>query len=985
MTAAASSITLGVLPLSLDVADQPLLTTVAGAAASRSDDNDNDNSMLLDDNDQAEEEEEEKTPSQSSQPQPPTQPLLDFTLAKCKMPPAHEFDPVQTFVAKTILEQHQLFSSSSSSCSSSSSNGGGTTAQSSDAYRGLLDLLRHRKDVTMLTYILLALRTSDHGNTLNRITSSSAGNVHARLVHQLVRFNPFFESSLNHESDHDDNYALADAHLSLLIAIVSKKTLFLIPAMTSLWKMLVALQQQQQQQQQHQPGRDDAVTTITATTTPVTITVVQEQPAAQTRRLHAALATLIRLVPKAKTELFGIILSNCPYPTRHVDQITWYYQQALHTLHYVPSMRNALLQLIIQKCLNMDVEIKITDHGQAILDDDDPNDDGGDDIFDFEVNNSDDGGRPVMGKRRRRRHKENEERIVDEMADKLDSLMLLLFEYVEQHATSASLLSSSSSTLSSSSSTQSQSSSLQELYLVFWDIFERGILCTHKSKFVQFILLHICSLDYQIYIHRNKNNSDASGGSSSSNNNNSNCHEGNEECSDDRGDDDDETMVRDFAIKLVNIIVDPYRSSVTRQAGACYLASFISRCKCIGAETVCEAVCALLRWAETYIQQASASASTSMHQDDKNNNALAALGVMTMMSTTAPDAREQCNLHALFYTICQAAFYIICFRGKEAIQFSRHYTNPKVRYDVQPRELIDIRMPRWTRLVAHATLQPLRHCLESVRLEFLHVARLFHLVEPNVLERLETMAQVMMTMNDKSNSNNNDTKQSTARTRGSSTGGRLSLQRQRKKPGTKIATAAMVEKERVSGGVGGLGKGTNPLDSFFPFDPYLLRRSHAYIEPHYNHWNGSLSAEDYDGSHDYDENDVYNEDEVEVDDDDLDVDAATVKDDDDDGDDHDDDDDTNMMSHEDGDEEETENSDVDEDVVDEFAATSISPSPRLLTQPMVSAASIASATNVSSSPLPDYMVKREELRKAWSVQHDRSSRPRSGSIENGSW
>lgn len=35
---------------------------------------------------------------------------------------------------------------------------------------------------------------------------------------------------------------------------------------------------------------------------------------------------------------------------------------------------------------------------------------------------------------------------------------------------------------------------------------------------------------------------------------------------------------------------------------------------------------------------------------------------------------------------------------------------------------------------------------------------------------------------------------------------------------------------------GGLGKGSNPLDSFFPFDPYLLRRSHVYVEDMYNTW-----------------------------------------------------------------------------------------------------------------------------------------------------
>lgn len=35
---------------------------------------------------------------------------------------------------------------------------------------------------------------------------------------------------------------------------------------------------------------------------------------------------------------------------------------------------------------------------------------------------------------------------------------------------------------------------------------------------------------------------------------------------------------------------------------------------------------------------------------------------------------------------------------------------------------------------------------------------------------------------------------------------------------------------------GGLGRGSDPLDSFFPFDPYLLRRSHVYVASMYNSW-----------------------------------------------------------------------------------------------------------------------------------------------------
>jgi hypothetical protein len=53
---------------------------------------------------------------------------------------------------------------------------------------------------------------------------------------------------------------------------------------------------------------------------------------------------------------------------------------------------------------------------------------------------------------------------------------------------------------------------------------------------------------------------------------------------------------------------------------------------------------------------------------------------------------------------------------------------------------------------------------------------------------------------------------------------------------TIISTAATQEKKRLDGGVGGLGRGSNPLDSFFPFDPYLLKHSHEYVCPYFRNW-----------------------------------------------------------------------------------------------------------------------------------------------------
>ena len=253
-------------------------------------------------------------------------------------------------------------------------------------------------------------------------------------------------------------------------------------------------------------------------------------------------------------------------------------------------------------------------------------------------------------------------------------------------------------------------------------------------------------------------------------------------------------MYREFASKLLEIVVDPYRATTTRQSAACYLASFISRASFVLPETICESVSALLRWAEAYIESLGKN---SIH---------------------ASDARVQSQFHSLFYTVCQAAFYIMCFRGQEAIQFYRDASenqnardmNEENDQDTYPDlEFVDLSSAR----CGHP-LQPLRFCLESVRSEFLHVAHFFGLIEENVLDRLVADAK------------------------------RLSTGRVNKKAASVISTAATLEKQRQTGGVGGLGRGSNPLKSFFPYVPLLLEQSHGFIEPMYRYWQGPVEEED---------------------------------------------------------------------------------------------------------------------------------------------
>jgi hypothetical protein len=93
---------------------------------------------------------------------------------------------------------------------------------------------------------LLALRTSGNGKTLTFLTQYST--VHASLIHLVCRVNPYELPSPQPQVVNlaaaaavpakMADYAMADAQLHLLVAIVSANSVFLVPTITALWKSL---------------------------------------------------------------------------------------------------------------------------------------------------------------------------------------------------------------------------------------------------------------------------------------------------------------------------------------------------------------------------------------------------------------------------------------------------------------------------------------------------------------------------------------------------------------------------------------------------------------------------------------------------------------------------------------------------------------------------------------------------------------------------
>mmetsp|Transcript_10897 Transcript_10897/g.21974 ORF Transcript_10897/g.21974 Transcript_10897/m.21974 type:complete len:823 (+) Transcript_10897:176-2644(+) len=660
-----------------------------------------------------------------------------YQIPKCNLPPAAELAAIETFVVNAIRSQEPRNCNADTTTATSKPD-----ATHSEAYKAILAALKRPNDPPMICKVLLALRTAGHGSVLSLLALRDN---HAQLLHLVIRFvstiPPTFDETFTGDPSvmlqvYKD-YSLCDAHFNLLLAIVSAKSTHVVPVLTAVWKLLTNFG----------PLKDEEII----------------------HRIHAMIFNVLRLVPKSNSDVYPIIASKFPFWLRDKESLVWYTKQSFKVLDYLPSIRQRLFELLIDKCVEIDVNIFIKDNGNVILDETE------------QLSANDDVEEGSYADTNPNKDKAQFKTSVDVLSDKLDALLEVLFDQIQSECNIGV-------------------SSTQQIYHELVQIFESTILTTHKSKFVQFCIFLPCGLEAQIV----KNNGfvleDVGGKSNKSPvtvlaTNGEGCLNHEEE----------PVLYREFVSKLLQILVDPYRATTTRQSCACYLASFVSRAAFIGIDTVCESISALLTWAEAYI------------------------GSLGAYSVRAADARQQSEHHALFYTVCQAAFYVMSFRGNEAVEYYRKAvsheaasTNGTADGNLdQDRddphfpdlECINLGGKRWTSLCGHA-LQPLRFCLESVRSEFLHMAHFYNLINEEVLNKLVSDAK------------------------------RLSTGRVNKKAASSIKTAATLERRRQTGGVGGLGRGSNPLKSFFPFDPLLLRQSHGYIEPLYKYWEGPVEEED---------------------------------------------------------------------------------------------------------------------------------------------
>lgn len=563
------------------------------------------------------------------------------------------------------------------------------------------------------------------------------------------------------------------------------------------------------------------------------------------QRLLLTLLNIFRLCPRSKSDLLREISNNFPhYKTCPPALYQWYSHICLQLLHLVPTMEGPIMSMFVDKALDMDVEIKIDDKGGVFLDNGNDDEEGDGEFFNGGPHHNEVVTNSPLPKKRSFQYlshdahdggiatptnaaldtttAEDESEHINEIAERLDTLMTVLYEHIIQVTTFSP---------DSLSEAMMAAVNARRMYRHLDEVFDMKVRTTDRSKFVQFVFF--------VLFGRENDALEAVGRLMAR-------REQMKEVKNEALNVDlfhqMDPLYRGFSAKLIDVFFNPsYAGDVPRQTVVCYLASFVSRATYVCPETVCECIAALLRWAEIYI-------SAQESQKQKGKTPLLRRSVSSTLSLSAQ--QQPCEVHALFYTSCQAAFYLMCFRGVEAIQYYRnayeHRDDPDSPY-ADP-EIVDIGPQRWRFLCGHE-LQPLKYCLESVRLEFLHLAEDLDLfLEQGIDDELPNREEAKAFLDGLWNSFPKEGKQ-TPNTKGKTPARRRS---------TIISTAAIQEKKRLDGGVGGLGKGSNPLGSFFPFDPYLLQKSYQHVHPYYRNWEDCIpsSSLDADAAIDDDEVDV---------------------------------------------------------------------------------------------------------------------------------
>ncbi|GMF18076.1 unnamed protein product [Phytophthora lilii] len=443
---------------------------------------------------------------------------------------------------------------------------------------------------------------------------------------------------------------------------------------------------------------------------------------------HKTLERVLILVPTAANVLFPILCEHFPHKRMDAPTQVAYLRNVLRVTGYVSGLRERVLGLVIDQLVAIDVEIKLDESEEDVFT--------MDDFLDDDMLPPDDASRQV-----------------DEMADKLDQMMLVMFEHIEQSAASSPATPATPDAATPTETTSEEKDvDVRQAALIFkylLKVFEHSILNTHRSKYPQFLLFYVCRMDPQFQ--------DV------------------------------------FISQLLATSLDPHTPPTTRQSCGAYLASFLARAKYISVAYLQKALYHLLKWLHDQMDIYDAAHQELLEEQEARDGESAAEREERLLeeSEKAEVNGERGFQESIYISSLQTVCYMVCFRGLEIAT-----SDDGAGYEF-------LRSLGWERLlVTSAGYCPLAYCQQTVSTEFLNLVEAFDLVSEECLERVD---QAIGTVSASSHKSAKSMERSKKPTAGSAPASTLLGQRQ-------------------------------PLETFFPFDPYLLRRSFRYIGPLYLYW-----------------------------------------------------------------------------------------------------------------------------------------------------
>ena len=583
-----------------------------------------------------------------------------------------------------------------------------------------------------------------------------------------------------------------------------------------------------------------------------------------TAMIVGAITQILTLVPLSATVLGGILLRRLPHKTA-VKARQCQYLRAAFALVETPAgrpLRDGLLRGAVRHLLDVDVEIRwqdIAPDGDLSEDDetevedeeDDGKENGAGGIFELEDiektieqelvrqaaawERGESGGSSArQGSIRSPMHRDGRDEI-EEQIDMIDSMMELVLAHIDRRIDSGDGV------------------ALNECLL---KVFVATLLPAHESKFTQFLVFHACAREAAA-----KSTSPALGFPNAAHV--ANAAPGGFEF------DGTGALSARIVDQLIGRVTDPIARPAPRLASAAYLASFLARAAWLRPPFLAATLRRLASWCWATVESATSGAGVTSvarvksegglsrgfgssfqinvgdengeggDDNDDNND--------TMSATDSPSQVEFANASAatlaVFDSACQTLMYVLCYRMDDI-----------VRHGGEPAEILRS-MP--LRQILYSRLQPLHTCVSEVVIEFLVRA---------AAAGMEGFDQALIERHKREDKERKD------RPDGGGAGGGFTVE-------DVAARAAPFEGSRAGShnGVGirrtqsvaTLGREVaeavrhrRPLRMFFPFDPYLLRRSSALLRlpQSYVTWRGNARDDD-------DSNDGFSDDDDDDDDD----------------------------------------------------------------------------------------------------------------------